>query len=202
MTKKLTIIQQKITLKNLCVTFLDISWMLSAVFSSMYVIQIHPLTSALNKDYKIMLSMVAIFVILCIKCIFMIALPSKKNRVQVLLDSLSDTDAQPVRQKVDAYFKSLGHTDSGYRSPYLQIKNNTLEIRYAQESFDKCHIIPLQKIVKDELCLLFQKRKLKTLLTFGINIPLFTTHPTSHQVFSMAALQHTQNNHTSFSLLN
>jgi hypothetical protein len=47
----------------------------------------------------------------------------------------------------------------------------------------------LSNIIKEELSPVFTQENINHILNVAIRIPLFTTHPSSHQIFKMARIQ-------------
>jgi hypothetical protein len=104
------------------------------------------------------------------------------------VNSLSEHTTHALKLKVDTYLKAIQHTSSLPADANIMIYTRTAYI-LKDAPLNRHHTRHLQNIIREELSPFFSKFKIKLMMRMGIEIPLNTTHPSSHQIFKMAALQ-------------
>jgi hypothetical protein len=117
-------------------------------------------------------------------------------RSDISLHSLSDVNTQPLRLKIDAYFTGLQATTTLHKISHIHIDEHGAHTSPKGKLLDAHHTQHLNAIIKKELSPFLSKRKLKLIIHVGIKIPLFTTQPSAHDIFKMAALQTQKPLHT------
>jgi hypothetical protein len=138
-----------------------------------------------NSFFSITIILLAEIFVICL--LYTQTLFARQGKCSLLLKRLSDSNTNSLRLKIDAYFKSIPDPSLLHPDSCLYIDTRGVHTGDKENPYNNDHTENLLEIIQEELSPYFTQNKLKFILNTGIIIPLFTTSPSSHQIFKMHA---------------